>query len=105
MEKKPTIFTCQDYNMSQQITVVFLFNYLNIVGFFFVPVTKGAQFDQFDWPRKLRSQVSTYNIDVVWMYILLYYKTKKKKPTKPHSTKLYALNFENISFKSHSVKK
>ena len=26
-------------------------------------VTKGAQLDQFDWPRTLRSQVSIYNID------------------------------------------
>ena len=29
-----------------------------------VVVTKGSQFDQFDWPRKLRSQVSIHNIDI-----------------------------------------
>ena len=26
-------------------------------------VTKGAQLDQFDWPRTFRSQVSIYNRD------------------------------------------
>ena len=31
--------------------------------FLCVVVTKGAQFDQFVWPRKLRSQVTIYNID------------------------------------------
>ena len=31
--------------------------------FLCVPVTKGAQFDQFVWPKTLRSQFSTYNID------------------------------------------
>ena len=42
---------------------IFLFNYLDAM-FLCVAVTKEAQFNQFDWPRKLRSQVSIYNIDV-----------------------------------------
>ena len=45
------------------IAVVFLFNYLKDV-FLCVPVTKGTQFDQFDWPTTLRNQVSTYNKDI-----------------------------------------
>ena len=31
--------------------------------FLCVVVTKGAQFDQYDWPRRLYNQVSIYNID------------------------------------------
>ena len=34
------------------------------VVFLCVVVTKGAQFDQFDWPRTFRSQVSMYNKDI-----------------------------------------
>ena len=32
--------------------------------FLCVVVSKGAQFDRFDWPRTLRSKVSNYNIDI-----------------------------------------
>ena len=32
--------------------------------FLWVVVTKGARFDQLDWPRTLRSQVSIYNIEL-----------------------------------------
>ena len=41
---------------------VFLFINLKVV-FLCVVVTKATQFDQFDWQRKLRSQVCIYNID------------------------------------------
>ena len=44
----------------QQIAVVFLFNYAEVV-FLCELVTKETQFD--DLPRTLRSQVSIYNID------------------------------------------
>ena len=37
--------------------------------FLCVVVTKGAQLDQFDWPRTLRSQVSSYNIDYILVFI------------------------------------
>ena len=50
--------------------VVFSFNYLKVV-FLYVPVTKGAQFDPFDWPRTVRSQVSTNNIDALRMSSVL----------------------------------
>ena len=50
------------------MAVVFLFNELKVM-FFCVPVTKGAQFD---WPRTLRSQVSTYNIDYHFLYVAVY---------------------------------
>ena len=43
-----------------RLRLYFLFNYLAVI-FLCVVVTKGAQFVQFDWPRKLRSQVSIYN--------------------------------------------
>ena len=41
-----------------------LFNYLKVV-FLCVPVTKGAQLDQFNWPRTLHSGVFTYDIDAI----------------------------------------
>ena len=44
------------------IFLKFNYRYLEVM-FLYVVVAKGAQFDQFDWPRKLRSQVSIYNID------------------------------------------
>ena len=40
----------------------FLFNTLKVVLLCLV-VTKGAQFNQFDWPRAFCSQVSIYNRD------------------------------------------
>ena len=47
------------HNEPNGFRFVFLFNYLTLV-FPCVPVTKAAKFD---WPRTLRSEVSTYNID------------------------------------------
>ena len=60
--------TCQDYTVSPTDCGF----YLKVV-FLSVTVTKVAQFDQFDqfvWPRTLRSQVSTYNIDTVQLRFL-----------------------------------
>ena len=50
--------------MSPTDLVVFLCNYLEVV-FLCVVVTKGAQFDQFDWPRRPCSQDFIYNIIMV----------------------------------------
>ena len=49
--------------MSPADCVCIFIKFLEVM-FLCVIVTKGAQFDQFDWLRKLRSQVSIYNIDV-----------------------------------------
>ena len=58
--EKTNLVICQDYTMSPTDFGCILFNYLNVV-FLCTPLTKGAQFDQFDRPITLRSQVSTYN--------------------------------------------
>ena len=52
------------HKWAQQIAVVVLFNYLKVV-FLCVPVTKGAQMDQLNLPRTLRSGVFTYDIDAI----------------------------------------
>ena len=52
---------CQDYTMSpQQIAVVFLFNYLEVV-FLCLVVAKGAHSINLIGREKLRSQLSIYN--------------------------------------------
>ena len=49
------------HNEPNRLRLYFLFNYLEVM-FLCVVVTKGAQFDQFDWPKKIRCQVSISNI-------------------------------------------
>ena len=41
--------------------------YLEVM-FLCVIVTTGAKFDELGWPRKLRSQVSIYNVDITQCY-------------------------------------
>ena len=57
----------QDYTMSPTYCGFILLNYLKVV-FLCLLVTKGAQFD---WPRILRSEVSTYNIHIVGVVVVV----------------------------------
>ena len=69
---------CQDYTM-RPTNCGCIFILLQEVVFLCVVVTKGAQFDQYDWPRTLGSQVSNYDRDY-YFYLYWYCSSQKFFP-------------------------